>query len=144
MPEIKGISDIAYANDVDWGAESGTWTQIGIKNILKESLGFDDPEEFLTRLADETDDLDGIKQSLTILIKANAANKPPSGAGVWFRIHAFSGIGTALWFGGAAGCTVRNRGTRVRALGDGQWYDAFVAEASGSVVSDIIKYASAA
>lgn len=119
---VKGIQKVEFGTDLDDWATSGIVapTEIPIDSILKEGFDVGSAEEFITELANETEELDGIKRTGTINVKFDETSIPADGAVILLQITPESG--PAIILGGVNGAKVRIKSEGLRPLSGGQWF----------------------
>lgn len=133
----KGIQKVEFATTFNWATNSGTFSEILAADILAEGFSMGEIEEFLSRKANEQDELDGVRYTLTVHLRKNASVKPVDGAIVWFKVTPESG--PAVYIGGVNGVQIRYALGGMRPLSQGQWFDRMMGTYAGANSGAVIK-----
>lgn len=134
----RGLKKLELSTDLVWSTATGTWNEISLDDLLKDSFSLGEPEKVTTEMASGVSDLDAIMQAGAFRAKRGAANLPVSNTRGHLR--ATPHVGTSEIYGGEDGALFHVYDVPVKAIKDGKTYVQvdfeYIGEDSAAILKD--------
>lgn len=130
---MAAIQTVEFSTDHAWGANTGTWNDLG--DFLADGLEPGIEDIITVEMGDGADEQDGVK--LNGEFKVKAPGTLAAGVRTWFRFKDSAGAGSRV--GGVDGCRIGLGKAAVRPLSGGPAYTRVLFSATGASGGDLVK-----